>query len=66
MVLFDASTLEARELAKDFGCRYVETSAKARHNVEEVFHGIVREIRKVRKEQRKADKKDKTGSCTIL
>ncbi len=37
---------EAKELARRFNCRYVETSARARRNVEEAFYGIVRDIRR--------------------
>lgn len=37
---------EGRELAKHFGCRFIETSAKQRINVDEAFSNLVREIRK--------------------
>lgn len=40
------TTNEGQELARAFGCPFVETSAKARLNVEECFYGLVREIRK--------------------
>jgi len=33
-------------LAKNFGCRFVETSAKTAQNVEDVFVGLVRDLRK--------------------
>jgi len=33
-------------LAKDLGCRFVETSAKTAQNVEDVFVGLVRDLRK--------------------
>lgn len=42
---------EGRELAKQFGCRFIETSAKQRLNVDEAFSNLVREIRKYNKEQ---------------
>ncbi|KAH8916037.1 ras-domain-containing protein [Atractiella rhizophila] len=42
---------EGRELAKHFGCRFIETSAKQRINVDEAFGNLVREIRKYNKEQ---------------
>jgi len=35
-----------RELAKMFGCPFIETSAKDGVNVEEAFHELVREIRR--------------------
>lgn len=40
---------EGRELAKHFGCRFIETSAKQRLNVDEAFSNLVREIRKYNK-----------------
>lgn len=36
---------EGLELAKQFGCAFLETSAKQRINVEEAFYGLVRSIR---------------------
>ncbi|ORY06176.1 ras-domain-containing protein [Basidiobolus meristosporus CBS 931.73] len=44
------STQEGRDLAKQFGCRFIETSAKQRINVDEAFYNIVREIRRYNKE----------------
>jgi GTPase KRas protein len=37
---------EGRDLAKHFGCKFIETSAKQRINVDEAFTNLVREIRK--------------------
>ena len=42
-------TAEGRDLAKHFGCRFIETSAKQRINVDEAFSNLVREIRKYNK-----------------
>jgi hypothetical protein len=42
-------TAEGRELAKHFGCQFIETSAKQRLNVDEAFSNLVREIRKYNK-----------------
>jgi GTPase KRas protein len=42
---------EGRDLARHFGCRFIETSAKVRHNVDESFSGLVREIRRYNKQQ---------------
>jgi len=42
---------EGRELAKQFNCRFIETSAKQRNNVDEAFYDLVREIRRYNKEQ---------------
>ncbi|KAI1300407.1 Ras GTPase [Mortierella claussenii] len=44
------STHEGRELAKLFGSRLIETSAKQRINVDESFFNLVREIRRFNKE----------------
>ena len=38
--------IEGRDLARQFGCSFIESSAKGRRNVEEAFQGLVREIRK--------------------
>jgi GTPase KRas protein len=38
-------------LANHFSCRFIETSAKARINVDEAFYNLVREIRRYNKEQ---------------
>ncbi|KAF0546089.1 ras-domain-containing protein [Gigaspora margarita] len=45
------SEQEGRELAKQFNCKFIETSAKQRINVNEAFYNLVREIRKYNKEQ---------------
>ncbi|KAI8644741.1 ras-like protein 1 [Parasitella parasitica] len=42
---------EGADLAKKFGCQFIETSAKKRVNVDEAFFGVVRDIRKYNKEQ---------------
>lgn len=47
---------EGRDLAKSFGCRYIEASAKQRVNVDESFYNLVREIRRYNKEQSGASK----------
>lgn len=41
---------EGRELAAHFGCKFIETSAKSRTNVDNAFFDIVREIRKYNKD----------------
>ena len=40
---------EGRDLANTFGCKYIETSAKTRLNVDEAFSEVVREIRRYNK-----------------
>jgi len=41
---------EGRNLAHQFGCQFIETSAKSRINVDNAFYDIVREIRRYNKE----------------
>ncbi len=50
------SQQEGRDLAKQFGCRFIEASAKQRINVDEAFYNLVREIRRYNKEQAGAGK----------
>jgi GTPase SAR1 family protein len=38
--------LEGHDLAKSFGCQFLEASAKSRINVEQSFFELVRDIRK--------------------
>jgi GTPase KRas protein len=47
--LIDGACTEGRDLAKHFGCKFIETSAKQRINVDEAFSNLVREIRKYNK-----------------
>ncbi|KAJ7593472.1 ras-like protein [Mycena floridula] len=42
---------EGRDLAKHFGCKFIETSAKQRINVDEAFSNLVRGIRRYNKDQ---------------
>lgn len=37
-------------MARSFGCKFIETSAKSRINVDNAFFDIVREIRRYNKE----------------
>ena len=41
---------EGEDLARSFGCAFIETSAKSRINVDNAFYNIVREIRRYNKE----------------
>ncbi|KAF8647723.1 hypothetical protein AX16_006558 [Volvariella volvacea WC 439] len=41
---------EGRDLARHFGCQFVETSAKEKINVDESFIGLVREIKRYNKD----------------
>jgi len=44
------SRQEGEALAREFGCKFIETSAKSRINVDQAFYDIVREIRRFNKE----------------
>jgi len=44
----EVSRTEGIALAQTFGCRFFETSAKTAQNVEDLFVGLVRELRKSR------------------
>jgi len=41
---------EGFELAKQFGCKFMETSAKHKINVDEAFYALVREIKRYNRE----------------
>lgn len=45
------SSEEGRDLAKKYGCQFIESSAKFRINVEESFYEVVRDIRRYNKNQ---------------
>lgn len=44
------STQEGQKLAQQFGCKFIETSAKSRINVDNAFYDLVREIRRYNRE----------------
>eukprot|EP00026_Physarum_polycephalum_P011511 Phypoly_transcript_11742.p1 GENE.Phypoly_transcript_11742~~Phypoly_transcript_11742.p1 ORF type:complete len:178 (+),score=22.18 Phypoly_transcript_11742:620-1153(+) len=60
------TTIEGQELARSFNCPFVETSAKARVNVDEAFHGLVKEIRKETQKAVKTSKNKKKAHCVVL
>ncbi|KAI0703809.1 ras family-domain-containing protein [Cytidiella melzeri] len=70
---------EGRDLAKHFGCKFIETSAKERINIDEAFASVVREIKRYDKNHqhgrpgqqlsvgasgiRNEDREDSDGCC---
>jgi Ras-related protein Ral-A len=53
-------------LASEWRCPYVETSAKTRQNVEEVYTMLMRQIRDRKAKQQQQSSPDKDGCCVIL
>ena len=60
------TSAEGRDLAKSFGCPFLESSAKTRVNVEESFYTLVREIRKETEKVNKSGKPKKSKNCRVL
>jgi len=57
------STQEGQKMAEKFGhCKFFEASAKARINVEECFHGLVRLLKGGSVEDKKEEKKGDEGA----
>lgn len=50
-LIANAFTTEGQDLARQFGCKFIETSAKSRKNVDQAFYDIVREIRRYNKSE---------------
>ena len=59
---------EGELLARTLKCPFFETSAKLRINIDESFHELVREIKRVQQERNRetADQPRKGGCCTLL
>ncbi|XP_025107794.1 ras-related protein Rap1 [Pomacea canaliculata] len=56
---------QGQNLARSFNCAFLETSAKAKINVSEIFMDLVRQINKKSPEQNNKAKK-KGSKCTLL
>lgn len=56
----------ARALADEWNCKYIETSAKTRQNVDEVYTELMRQIRDRKAKQQKIEGKSSSGKCVIL
>ena len=64
---------EARKLANSWGVNYVETSAKARVNVDKVYYDLMCDIRDQKRNNQRSEngwggkkKKKKKKKCSIL
>ncbi|KAG5462948.1 MAG: P-loop containing nucleoside triphosphate hydrolase protein [Olpidium bornovanus] len=57
---------EAEAKAAEWKCSYVETSAKTRKNVEEVYLGLLRKIRERKEGAKQKDCHSKRGRCELL
>lgn len=55
---------QGQNLARQFNCAFLETSAKSKINVNEIFYDLVRQINKKNPETR--SKKNKKSKCCIL
>lgn len=55
----EVTTEEGQELAAEFDCPFFETSAALRHCVDDVFHTLIRQIRKKERLSLKLAQKDK-------
>ncbi|KAJ7439146.1 small GTPase superfamily, partial [Mycena galericulata] len=60
----EVSKEEGVALARQFGCEFIETSAKTAQNVEQVFTSLIRALRQPRYLESGAEKKKK--KCIIL
>ena len=59
---------EGEILARNLKCPFFETSAKLRVHIDECFHELVREIKKVQQEKIKelGDKKATAKKCVVM
>ncbi|CAH3020588.1 unnamed protein product [Porites evermanni] len=55
----EVTTEEGQALAQEFDCAFFETSAALRHFVDDVFHSLVRQIRRKERLGTKSAQKDK-------
>ncbi|KIM59301.1 hypothetical protein SCLCIDRAFT_27414 [Scleroderma citrinum Foug A] len=59
------SPQEGRDLAKQFGCKFIETFSKLRINVDEAFVNLVREIRKYKTPHRNNKQVDRSWPVEV-
>jgi Ras-related protein Rap-1A len=56
---------QGHNLAKNWNCTFLETSAKSKINVTEIFHDLVRQINR-KSPDTKGKSSKKKGGCTVL
>jgi len=59
----NVDTAQAREVAKSYGIRFIETSAKTRMGVDDAFYTLVREIRKDKERRGRNSKPPLSSNC---
>lgn len=57
---------QGTNLARQFNCGFLETSAKSKINVNEIFHDLVRLINKKNPERKDKGRKKSNSSCILL
>jgi len=57
----EVSTADAEKLAQKFNCIFMEASARTQHNIEKIFHELVRQIC-----PNLGSKQKKKGGCSLL
>ena len=60
------TTDQGEDLARKFGCAFLEASAKTRVNVDQIFHDLIRQINKLSPPKPGKEKKKGGGKCLIL
>ncbi|KAK7014483.1 hypothetical protein VNI00_019326 [Paramarasmius palmivorus] len=62
----EVSQVDGEDLARNYGCEYVETSAKTGENVEDVFFGLARRLRALKEIEESSTSTLEPGKCTKL
>ena len=57
---------QGHNLAKNFSCVFLESSAKAKINVNEIFYDLVRQINRKSPGDKNANRSGKKRNCCVL
>jgi Ras-related protein Rap-1A/Ras-related protein Rap-1B len=60
------STEQGENLAKKFGCTFLEASAKDKINVDAIFLDLVKQINKTNAGKAQGKGQKKSGGCSLL